>query len=182
VADWLDAAFGLLCGREPSHMWSPGGVPLPFCQRCTGFYAGAAVALVLHLALRIRPGNRFLVVHGGFLLLMIPLGYHWVPQNALVRALSGVLFGAGVVSFLWLFPGPRAGADREPGPTESMIYATGIIGALALVPASAAWGGRGAWYALAGLAMLGLAGLAALVAANTGVGLLWLRSRLWRAA
>ena len=158
-------------------MWSPGGMPLPFCQRCTGFYAGAAVALVLHLALRIRPNNRFLVAHGAFLLLMIPLGYHWVPQNALVRALSGVLFGAGVVSFLWLFPGPRAGAYREPGPAESMSYAIGIIGALALVPASAAWGGRGAWYTLVCLATLGLAGLAALVAANTGLGVLWLRSR-----
>ena len=177
MADWLGAAFGLLCGRDPSHMWSPGGMPLPFCQRCTGFYAGAAVALVLHIALRIHPNNRFLAVHGGFLLLMIPLGYHWVPQDALVRALSGVLFGAGVVSFLWLFPGPRAGAGRDPGPAESMIYAIGIIGALAVVPASAAWGGRGAWYALVCLATLGLAGLAALVAANAGLGLLWLRSR-----
>jgi uncharacterized membrane protein len=177
VGDWLGAPFELLCGRDPSHMWSPGGVPLPFCQRCTGFYAGAAVALALHLALRIRPNNRFLVAHGGFLLLMIPLGYHWVPHNALVRALSGVLFGAGVVSFLWLFPGPRAGADRDPGRAESLIYAIGIIGALALVPASAAWGGRGAWYALVCLATLGLAGLTALVAANAGFGLLWLRSR-----
>jgi len=158
-------------------MWSPGGVPLPFCQRCTGFYAGAAVALVLHLALRIRPGNRFLLVHGSFLLLMIPLGYHWVPQGALIRALSGVLFGAGVVSFLWLFPGPLAGADREPGRTESLAYASGIIGALVLIPLLAAWGGAGAWYALVCLATLGLAGLVALAAANAGVGLQWLRSR-----
>jgi len=182
VADWLGAPFELLCGRDPSHMWSPGGMPLPFCQRCTGFYAGAAVALVLHLALRIRPGNRFLAVHGAFLLLMIPFGYHWVPQNALVRALSGVLFGAGVVSFLWLFPGPHAGADRDPGPAESMIYAAGIIGTLVLVPVSAAWGGPGAWYGLVCLATLGLAGLTGLVAANAGVGLGWLRSRRWRAA
>jgi hypothetical protein len=100
-----------------------------------------------------------------------------VPQNALVRALSGVLFGAGVVSFLWLFPGPHAGADREPGPAGSLIYATGIIGALVLIPLSAARGGLGAWYALVCLATLGLAGLAALVAANAGLGLLRLRSR-----
>jgi len=158
-------------------MWAPGGVLLPFCQRCTGFYAGAAVALVLHLALRIRPGNRFLLVHGGFLLLMIPFGYHWIPQNALVRALSGVLFGAGVVSFLWLFPGRRAGADREPGPAESLIYAIGITGTLVLIPVSAAWGGSGAWYALVCLATLGLAGLAALVAAHAGLAVRWLR---WR--
>jgi uncharacterized membrane protein len=157
-------------------------VPLPFCQRCTGFYAGAAVALVLHFALRIRPGNRFLAVHGGFLLLMIPLGYHWVPQDALIRALSGVLFGAGVVSFLWLFPGPHAGADREAGTAESMIYAIGIIGALVLIPLAASWGGRSAWYALVCLATLGLAGLAGLVAANASLGLLWLRSRRWRVA
>jgi uncharacterized membrane protein len=182
VADLLNAAFGLLCGREPSHMWSPGGVPLPFCQRCAGFYAGAAVALALHVALRIRPGNRFLLVHGGFLLLMVPFGYHWVPQNALVRALSGVLFGAGVVSFLWLFPGPRAGAGRPPAPVGYLVYATGIVGALALVPGAAAWGGLIAWRALVGAAALGLAGIAALLAANAGLGLLWLRSRRSRAA
>ena len=177
MADWLGAPFELLCGRDPSHMWSPGGMLLPFCQRCTGFYAGAAVALLLHFVLRIRPGNRFLAVHGGFLLLMIPFGYHWVPQDALVRALSGALFGAGVVSFLWLFPGPHAGADREPGPTESLIYATGIIGALVLIPMAAARGGPAAWYALVCLAALGLAGLAALVAANAGFGLRRRRSR-----
>ena len=177
MADWLGAPFGLLCGRDPSHMWSPGGMLLLFCQRCTGFYAGAAVALLLHFVLRIRPGNRFLAVHGGFLLLMIPFGYHWVPQDALVRALSGALFGTGVVSFLWLFPGPHAGADREPGPAESLIYATGIVATLVLIPLAAAWGGPAAWYALVCLATLGLAGLAALVAANAGLGLRWLRSR-----
>jgi len=152
-------------------MWAPGGTLLPFCQRCTGFYAGAAVALVLHLGLRIRPTARFLQVHGGFLLLMIPLGYHWVPQDALVRGVSGVLFGSGVVSFLWLLPGPRICLDQLMNWWRLIVYTAGIAVALAGIPASATWGDQPAWYGLVGLATCGLAGLVMLAAANMGLGL-----------
>jgi uncharacterized membrane protein len=182
MADWLPAVFGLVCGQEPTHTWSPGGVLLPFCQRCTGFYAGAAVALVLHLALRIRPGARFLQVHGAFLLLMIPLGYHWVPQGALVRTLSGVLYGTGVVSFLWLFPGPRLGGSRAIEGRRAGLYASGVVAALAVVPASGAWGGRPAWLFLVVLGSAGLANLAALAVANLWLGLGALVVRLPRHA
>jgi hypothetical protein len=144
---------------------------LPCCQRCTGLYAGAAVALVLHLGLRIRPTARFLQVHGGFLLLMIPFGYHWVPQNALVRGVSGVLCGTGVVSFLWLLPGPRICLTRLINRRRLIVYTAGIAVALAAIPASATWDGQLAWYALVSLATCGLAGLAMLAAANAGIGL-----------
>jgi uncharacterized membrane protein len=152
-------------------MWAPGGTLLPFCQRCTGFYAGAAVALVLHLGLRIRPTARFLQVHGGFLMLMIPFGYHWVPQDALVRCLSGVLCGTGVVSFLWLLPGPRICLTEFLSRWRLIVYTAGIAVALAAIPASATWGGQDARYALVGLATCGLGGLAMLAAANAGLGL-----------
>jgi uncharacterized membrane protein len=171
VADTLSAVFALICGREPTHMWAPGGMLLPFCQRCTGLYAGAAVALLLHLWLRIRAGDRFLQVHGGFLLLMIPFGYHWLPQDALVRGVSGALYGAGIVSFLWLLPGPRFVATRLMNRRRVLVYTAGIVVALAGVPASAMWGDQLAWFALAGLATCGLAGLAMLAAANVGLGL-----------
>jgi uncharacterized membrane protein len=105
----MNALFALVCGQAPAHTWAPGGMLLPVCERCTGLYVGAAVALALHLALRIGPSARFLQVHGGFLLLMIPLGYHWLPQDPLARTASGVLFGAGLVSFL-------AGGLRPAGP------------------------------------------------------------------
>jgi uncharacterized membrane protein len=182
VADPLSAVFGLVCGQEPAHTWAPGGMLLPFCQRCAGFYGGAAVALVLHLALRIRPTARFLQVHGGFLLLMIPLGYHWVPQDALVRTMSGVLFGAGVVSFLWLLPGPHAGGTRVLDRRGTALYAVGVAMALMIIPAGGAWGGVLAWRLLVALASVGLAGLAALALANVALGLAVLLARLRRRA
>ena len=100
----IEQIFSFVCGQNPAHTWAPGGEWLPCCQRCTGFFAGAAVALLLQLALRMRPAPRFLQMHGLFLLVMVPLGCHWVPHGAVVRTLSGVLYGFGVVSFLWLFP------------------------------------------------------------------------------
>jgi uncharacterized membrane protein len=115
VAEAWQHLFALVCGQNPAHTWSPGGALLPCCQRCTGFYAGAVMALVLHLALRIRPSARFLQVHGLFLLQMVPLGFHWVAQGALVRTWSGLLYGFGVVSFLWLLPGARLVRVGEPG-------------------------------------------------------------------
>jgi len=153
-------------------MWAPGGMLLPFCQRCAGFYAGAAVALALHLGLRIRPTDRFLQVHGGFLLLMIPLGYHFVPQDALVRGVSGVLCGAGVISFLWLLPGPRICVTAFMNQRRLIIYSAGLVVALAVIPASGTWGDERAWYGLVGLATFGLAGLAILAAASVGLGLM----------
>jgi uncharacterized membrane protein len=171
VADTLSAMFAVVCGREPTHMWAPGGTLLPFCQRCTGLYAGAAVALLLHLWLRIRASDRFLQAHGGFLLLMIPFGYHWLPQDAWIRGLSGVLCGAGLVSFLWLLPGPRFVATQWMNRRRALVYAAGLTVALAGIPASALWGGQFAWFTLVALATSGLAGLAVLAAASMGLGL-----------
>ncbi len=49
-----------------------------------------------------RLTGRFLEMHGAFLLLMVPFGFHWVAQGPVLRTLTGVLFGFGVVTFLWL--------------------------------------------------------------------------------
>jgi len=182
VIDWLRLAFGVVCGQDPSHTGAPGGLLLPFCQRCAGLYAGAAVGLALHLALRLKPGARFLQVHGGFLLLMVPLGYHWLPQDATVRTASGVLFGAGVVSFLWLFPGPFAGGVRPLDRRRAILYAAGIGAALAGIPVAEAWGGLFAWYVLVVLAALGAVSLLSLALANVGLALNGLVSRLLRNA
>lgn len=173
----LTRLFGVVCGQLPAHTWSPGHVLLPMCQRCTGLYAGAAVALLLHAGLRLRPSERFLWLHGGFLLQMVPLGYQWVPQDALLRTLSGILFGAGVTSFLWLTTGPRIAATHAPDRTGWLVYVTGLACALALVPAAAIWGDSRAWYALVILATLGLAGLGFLALGNIVLGSMWLLRR-----
>lgn len=199
--DLLQHIFGAVCGQNPDHSWAPGGWLLPCCQRCTGLYVGAFCAALLHLVWRPRLGARFLEVHGAFLLLMVPFGYHWVPQGPLLRSLSGLLFGFAVVTFLWLVPrseiaswglfvARRAGARPHPGPllqgegtTPKPLarYACGLAAALVLVPLAGTWGGRQAHLALAWLAFGGLVVLAALVLANVACGVAGLLRRLGRA-
>jgi uncharacterized membrane protein len=102
MLEFLGHWFAAVCGQGPGHTWAPGGILLPCCQRCTGLYVGAGIAALLHLGLRPRLSGRLLQIHGGFLLVMVPLGFHWVAQGPVLRSLSGVLFGFGVVTFLWL--------------------------------------------------------------------------------
>jgi hypothetical protein len=174
MGNWLTTLFGLVCGPLPAHTSAPGGIPLPFCQRCTGLYAGAAVAAALHVALRIRASERFLQLHGGLLLLMVPLGFHWLPQDELVRMTSGVVFGAGVVAYLWLTAAPRLLALRPLGRHGSWLYGAGIGAALVLVPVASFYGGGGAWYALVLAALIGLASLVLLAAINLALAAAWL--------
>jgi len=162
--------FGAVCGQNPDHTWAPGGILLPCCERCTGLYVGAIVAAVLHFWLRPRLNGRFLEVHGLFLLLMAPLGLHWVPQGPVVRTSSGVLFGFGVVTFLWA-PLASHFTSRNPG-----RGARGYFGALLLtlvcLPPAAAWGGKAAACVLSALVASGALALGALVAADVILALL----------
>src|SRR5512136_137064 len=98
----LSHLFSAVCGQDPGHTFAPGGLLLPCCQRCIGLYAGAALSALLHLRLRPKLTGRFLELHGGFLLLMLPFGYHWIPQGPFLRAATGVLFGCALVTFLRL--------------------------------------------------------------------------------
>ena len=173
----LDQIFSLVCGQNPAHTWTPGGEWLPFCQRCTGFFVGVAVALLVQVALRIRPSARFLQVHGLFLLAMVPLGLHWVAQGPVVRTLSGLLYGFGVVSFLWLFLGECLPGIRGQDARRLRLYSAGVGMSLVGVPVLAAWGGRGAAWVLTSTAVVGLAGLGVLVLSNLGIGIAWLVSR-----
>ncbi|MHC4548020.1 MAG: DUF2085 domain-containing protein [Planctomycetota bacterium] len=157
---FLEEIFSHVCGRAPGHVWDPGGAGLPFCQRCTGLYVGAAVAVGLHLLLRPRPDTRFLRVHGLFLLQMGVFGFHLVPQGPFVRTLSGQLFGFGVVAFLWLLGGPEG---RRPG---HRAYAVTLVASLVALPAAARWGGAIAHAVLGALGAAGLAALALLAVAH----------------
>ena len=100
--------FAAVCGQNPGHTWAPGGMLLPCCQRCTGLYVGAGVAGLLHLWLRPRLSGRFLEIHGAFLIFMVPFGFHWVADGPVLRTVTGVLFGFGVVTCLWLAIETRA--------------------------------------------------------------------------
>jgi uncharacterized membrane protein len=185
MTGWLLAIFGLVCAQDPAHSWAPGGVLLPCCQRCTGVYVGAFVALALHVGLRIKSRGWFLPVHGLFLLAMIPLGFHWIPQNDIVRSVSGSLYGAGLVAFLWLHTG---GLVTRPAPLSAgraALYAVVVGAGAAAVPALGRFGGvAGAWL-LAWLALAGLLGLTLLALANVGLAVRWLVGQAgaaWRVA
>ena len=142
MQDLLQILFGYVCGQNPEHTWAPGGLALPCCQRCTGLYAGAFFAALLHLWKRPGLTGRFLEVHGLMLVLMLPFGFHWVDQGPVLRGISGVLFGAGVFTFLWL-PVRQIGCGLKTGlrPSARVVYAAGLTLAAAGVPALGEHGG-----------------------------------------
>jgi uncharacterized membrane protein len=111
-------AFGsLVCHQLPQrsfHLWS---VPLPVCARCTGIYAGAAMAAVVA---SVRPHP---IDAGGFwrravIVAAMPtaatLGYEWAttqtPANW-IRASAGLPLGAVVA--LIVVNACAAGAPRD---------------------------------------------------------------------
>ncbi len=161
--DALDFVFSFICGQNPGHSWSPGGVLLPCCQRCTGLYVGAAIAAALHLWLKPRLSARFLQLHGGFLLLMVPFGFHWLPQGALVRTVTGVLFGCGLVTFLSLPLRRTCGARIDISKRKLGIYSVGLAATCVLLPLASSYGGSAAACALALMLAAGLVTLGLLV-------------------
>jgi hypothetical protein len=127
------------------------------------------MAALLHLWLRPPLTGRFLQAHGGFLLLMAPFGFHWLPQGPVLRTITGLLFGFGIFTFLWL-PMSRRFADLASSRARPIhpcaTYAIGLGLAAGLVPLLAACGGRGTAYALSGLVCFGLAALAVVICGN----------------
>ncbi len=125
---------------------------LPALHRSLCRRIGAAL---LQLAWRPAPTPRWLWLNGVFLLAMVPFGFHWIPQNAELRCGSGILFGFGLVAFLWLtlpdgffLSGRREEARTEIANRKSQIanasepphvgsykfFAAGLLAALVLTP------------------------------------------------
>jgi hypothetical protein len=148
---------------------------LPCCQRCAGLYVGAGMAALLHFWVRPKLSGRFLEIHGGFLVVMAPFGFHWVAQGPVLRTLTGVLFGFAVVTFLWLPLSQRAGeqASRLVWARHSVWLYFVILGAMLLfLPTTAMLGGAFAACVLSGLAFWGAVALVALVVGDVSLGLL----------
>jgi len=169
MLDTLTHIFSAVCGQNPEHTWAPGGLLLPCCQRCTGLYAGALVAAVLHVFHRPHLSGRFLLIHGLFLLQMVPFGYHWLPQGPVLRTETGILFGFGIATFLWVVPAawlaPSAVARCQPWP-----YWIGCAATVLLLPAACQLGGKPGAFVLALLIGGGALALAGLVLANASAG------------
>jgi uncharacterized membrane protein len=187
----LHHAFGWVCGQYPVHTWSPGGELLPLCQRCTGVYVGALVAALLHLAWRPAPTPRWLWLNGAFLLFIIPSGFYWIPQNPELRCASGILFGFGLVSYLWLVLPDKApdrsqgnvmqtgvGNQTKPATIENFkFYAGTLIAVLVLTPLLAENGNGVAAAILIIASTTGALALAALLSADLYLLLRWLARR-----
>ena len=161
--EWL---FGIVCGQNPAHTWAPGGEALPCCQRCTGLYAGALLAIILQLFLKPRPTARFLKVHGLFLLIMVPFGYHWVSQGPILRTVTGLLFGAGLVTFLMVSLRGSTGSREGHQPWAARMYFTALASSGAGILAAAVSEWPGAAVVLSVLVAAGALALVALVALN----------------
>ena len=179
-------AFSVVCGQNPEHTWAAGLTLLPFCQRCAGLYIGAFVCVALHLILRPGLGGRFLAAHGLFLLIAAPFGFHWILDWPGLRAMTGVLCGFGIGTFLWLVPGTAWGWADGSGRRGAIAgYAGGLGAVLLLVPLAGGQGGAASGRVLEGLAAAGLVTLGGLALANAAFGLRgvarrvrpWLRSQ-----
>jgi uncharacterized membrane protein len=166
--------FALVCAQNAAHTWAPGGELQPLCQRCTGFYTGSAIALLLLIWFLPKPDTRFRWAHAALVLAMTPFGFHLVPQGELLRTASGFWFGFGVVGLLWLLPGQWFSKTLHPGIGFRHLYWGTPF--LLLLPVLAARGGRTAGRILPWIALAGLVGLAGLVLADIVIICFWLFS------
>jgi len=120
-------------------------------ERCCPFASGV-------------PGS--LWIHGLLLLVMVPFGYHLVPQNGVLRTLTGQLFAVGLVCYLSLLPTARLSFWWKHSKRMSLAYAVCVLGSLVIVQCAVHAGGRVAGAVLAWLGLVGLIALAALAIAN----------------
>jgi hypothetical protein len=135
-----------------------------------GLYIGACVALLLHLVLRPGLSRRFLAVHGLFLAIVAPFGFHWLPQGPSLRIITGVLCGFGVATFLWVMPADHwIRRSGHPAARSTAWYSLSLAAVLVLLPLAASWDTPAARWVLDVLAAAGLLGLAALVLCNIGI-------------
>jgi hypothetical protein len=61
----LSHLFSFVCGQCPEHVWTCGDWTLPCCQRCTGLYVGALLAVVWHALAMNFSGWRCPLTPGG---------------------------------------------------------------------------------------------------------------------
>jgi uncharacterized membrane protein len=180
MLELLRHVLGWVCGQNPAHTWSPGGELLPLCQRCTGVYVGAFVAALLHLAWRPAPTARWLWLNGAFLLFILPSGFYWIPQNANLRCASGILFGFGLVAFLWLtLPRKKELEAPKNSSPQPAAFAASLLATLVLTPLLGEDGNATAAGILMVACVAGALTLTAMLLANLFLLLRWLAGKIF---
>ncbi len=145
--NFLTELFSHICGQVNCSTLD--GVTLPLCQRCVGLYCGALVAFVFWNGLRPRMTNSFLALNVGFLILMIPFGFHWVQQDPTTRMLTGFLFGVGLF-------GCFACGTQNAATNRALPYWSGVILAGLLLMVAITSGGSRTGYVVTALALAGM--------------------------
>lgn len=162
--DLLRMVFSYICGQQ--HNWMLGEVTLPFCQRCTGLYVGAFCALMLIAAFRPRPSAFLYWLHGLFMLVMVPFGFHLVPHGGLIRTFTGALFAFGLVYYLALNPVSVWLGWKENRGLRIVEYLSLVAAIIVFLLIAVRWGGGITAMVLTSVGTLGLFGLVSLTAAN----------------
>jgi uncharacterized membrane protein len=180
--DFLQQVFALVCDQNPAHTWASGDGLLPLCQRCTGLYGGAALACLLMWRFRPIPNALYRWLHVVLLLLMTPFGFHLVSQDGLVRTMSGLWFGYGIVGILWLLPSARIAPPSRSGRRNGVLHL--LLGLLSMIflPLLAASGNVMVAIILSWLALVGLVALATLLGSNAFLLITGIAHRLLRPA
>jgi hypothetical protein len=104
----------------------------------------------------------FVQVHSLFLLQLGLAGLPWVAQGPVVRTVSGLLYGFGVVAFLWSPITPRS-RPMPSGAGTRWRYATWLGASLALVLLAVAWDQRLSAIALSWIVLAGAIALGGLI-------------------
>jgi uncharacterized membrane protein len=105
----LYKAFSLVCHQIPERSFHLAGHQFGVCSRCTGLYAGFAVAAVAYPLIRSlkttqTPPRLWLILAAVPLLIDFALGYFSIwPNNHLSRFSTGALLGA--VAVFYIMPG-----------------------------------------------------------------------------
>jgi len=123
--------FSFLCHQDVGSSRPDAGIPAALCQRCTGMYAGAFLALFLFPLARFKPDNKILLVHGLFLFQGVLLGVFPIPQPGWIKALSGQLFIIGVFYILWVNIQSKRRLFKDKG--SPWLYAAALVLSLLLV-------------------------------------------------
>lgn len=127
----LHQLFGHICGQV--NVWTLDGVAIPMCQRCTGLYVGGFYAIVVIAILRLKPSALLLWVHGSAMLLMIPFGYHLLPQCAIIRTITGQLFAYGLTYLLFLNLADQWGWWHERTATTVTAYFVALMSGITML-------------------------------------------------
>lgn len=87
--------FAIICHQDPARSWHLLGEPLPVCVRCTSICFGFLAALWL----RVSPRTQWLRIAFAVMICEFLMA-RMVADAAIVRSLSGILFGVAAAPFV----------------------------------------------------------------------------------